>query len=104
VKADGIGMGLRRLFPRSTYTALPGPASEGTSGPEAIEPLAPAQLAEIQQAWVELALAAERPGSVSHFHACTRNGKSWQEDPASVRAVAALLRDHQSDEPTPGVQ
>jgi hypothetical protein len=97
-------MGLRRLFPGSTETALPGPASEGTSGPEASESMAPEQLAEFQQAWVELALAAERPGGVGHFHACTRNGKSWQDDPASVRAVAALLRDHQSDEPTPGIQ
>jgi hypothetical protein len=97
-------MGLRRLFPGNTETALPGPASEGTSGPEATEPLAPEQLAEIQEAWVRRAPAAERPGGASHFHACTRNGNSWQEDPASVRAVAALLRDHQSDEPTPGVQ
>jgi hypothetical protein len=97
-------MGLRRLFPGSTETALPGPASEGISGPKATEPLTPAQLAEIQETWVELALAAEKPGGSSHFHACTRNGNSWQEDPASVRAVAALLRDHQSDEPTPGVQ
>jgi hypothetical protein len=97
-------MGLRRLFPRNTETALPGPASEGTSGPEATGPLAPAQLAEIQEAWVELAPAAERPGGASHFRACTRNGNSWQDDPASVRAVAALLRDHQSDEPTPGIQ
>jgi hypothetical protein len=97
-------MGLRRLSPRNTETALPGPAPEGTSGPEATEPLTPEQLAEIQEAWVEHAPAAERPGSTSHFHACTRNGNSWQEDPASVRAVAALLRDHQSDEPTPGIQ
>jgi hypothetical protein len=70
----------------------------------ASEPLAPVQLAEFQEAWVELALAAERPGGAGHFHVCTRNGKSWQEEPTSVRAVAALLRDHQSDEPTPGVQ
>jgi hypothetical protein len=97
-------MGLRRLFPRSTETALPGPASEGTSGPGASEPPTPEQLAEFQEAWVRLALAAERPGGAGHFRACTRNGKSWQDDPASVRAVAALLRDHQSDEPTPSVQ
>jgi hypothetical protein len=97
-------MGLRRLFPGNTETALSGPASVGTSGPGATEPLTPEQLAEIQEAWVRLAPAAERPGSTSHFHACTRNGKSWQEDPASVRAVAALLRNHQSDEPTPGIQ
>jgi hypothetical protein len=97
-------MGLRRLFPRNTETALPGPAPEGTSGPEATEPPAPEQLAKFQEAWVELAPAAERPGGASHFRACPRNGKSWQDDPASVMAVAALLRDHQSDEPTPGVQ
>jgi hypothetical protein len=97
-------MGLRRLFPGNTETALPGPAPEGASGPEATESMAPEQLAEFREAWVQLALAAERPGGAGHFRACTRNGKSWEEDPASVRAVAALLRDHQSDEPTPGVQ
>jgi hypothetical protein len=70
-------MGLRRWFPGSTETALPGPAREGASGPEASEPLTPAQLAEFREAWVELALAAERPGGAGHFRACTRNGNSW---------------------------
>jgi hypothetical protein len=60
-------MGLRRLFPRSTETALPGPAPEGTIGPGATEPPTPAQLAKIQEACAELAPAAERPGGVSHF-------------------------------------
>ncbi|WP_427134892.1 hypothetical protein [Pseudarthrobacter sp. S9] len=29
---------------------------------------------------------------MSNLHACTRNGKSWEEDPGAVRAMAALLR------------
>jgi hypothetical protein len=92
-------MGLRRLFPRNTERPFPGPRRKAPTGPG---PLSPRHL----NSWQRFrrpgsnSLAAERPGGAGHFHACTRNGKSWQEDPASVRAVAALLRDHQSDEPT----
>jgi hypothetical protein len=90
--------------PGSTETAPSRARAGSTSGPKASETLAPVQLAEFQEAWVELALAAERPGGAGHFHVCTRIGKSWQEDLTSVWTVAALRRDHQSDEPTPGVQ
>lgn len=69
----------------------------GTAGSTAVidpavpEPLTPTQLAELQEAWADLAEAAKE-SAVKSFHACTRNGKPWQEDPASVRSMAAMLR------------
>jgi hypothetical protein len=56
------------------------------------EPLSREQLAELQEAWVELAEAA-KGSRVTSFHACTRTGRLWTEDPAAVRAVAATLRE-----------
>lgn len=56
------------------------------------EPLSPEQLAELQEAWFELTEAA-RVSKVTSFHACTRAGGPWTEDPAAVRAVAATLRE-----------
>jgi len=56
------------------------------------EPLSLEQLAELQEAWVELTEAA-RGSRVTSFHACTRAGRPWTEDPDAVRAVAATLRE-----------
>lgn len=61
------------------------------NGPEQREPLTPEQLTELQDAWAELAQAAEGSG-VTNMHACSRNGRPWQEDPAAVRGLAATLR------------
>jgi hypothetical protein len=55
------------------------------------EPPTPEQLAELQDAGAELAEAAKGPG-VKSFHACGRGGKPWQEDPAAVRSMTAMLR------------
>jgi hypothetical protein len=93
-------MGLRGLFRRSTETALPAPVPPGAGSPEAIDPLTAEQAAELQAAWDELARAVEGSG-VDSFNACTRTGRSWAEDPASVRAIAALLRDDRTDEAPP---
>lgn len=56
------------------------------------EPLSPELLEDLRCAWDELAEAAKASKVIS-FHACTRTGRSWTEDPAAVRAVAATLRE-----------
>jgi hypothetical protein len=86
-------MGLRSFFQRSPARAevsLPAAAVQIASIER--EPLSPEQLAELQEAWVELTEAA-RGSKVTSFHACTRAGGPWTEDPAAVRAVAATLRE-----------
>lgn len=83
-------MGLRSFFKRRPAIA-DGMAGSTAFGPAVPEPLTPAQLAELQEAWADLAEAA-KDSAVKSFHACTRNGKPWQEDPTSVRSMAAMLR------------
>jgi hypothetical protein len=82
-------MGHRRLFQRkrlSHTTCQPVPAA--AAGQE--EPLTAELQTELQAAWVELTEAA-RDSKVTIFHAYTRSGQPWTEDPAAVRAVAATL-------------
>ncbi|TNB67194.1 hypothetical protein FHJ30_20680 [Arthrobacter sp. BB-1] len=97
-------MGLRSLFGRrqrgSGAADAPIMASES---PAADEPFTPEQLAELQEAWAEFNEAAKGSGA-SSVHACTRNSKPWQEDAASVRSMAALLRRVRDEETTPGTQ
>jgi predicted DCC family thiol-disulfide oxidoreductase YuxK len=62
------------------------------NSPETLEPLTAEQLLELEEAWAELAKAAEA-SELENFHACTRNGRSWTENAAAVRAVAATLRE-----------
>jgi len=80
------------------------PAAEQTGAtpvmaPSEPEPLAPEQLAELQDAWAELASAAQGSG-VTGLHACSRNGRPWQEDPAAVRSLAAILRSAKAENAT----
>jgi hypothetical protein len=56
----------------------------------------PAQTEDLQKAWAELTEAAQG-SKVMSFHACTRTGTPWAQDPASVRAVAAILREFPAD-------
>lgn len=94
-------MGLRSFF-RRNRTATGGTAvSTAVVEPQAEEPLTPGQLAELQEAWAEFAEAAKASG-VNSVHGCTRNGKPWQEDPAAVRGMAALLRRVRDEDTTPG--
>jgi hypothetical protein len=58
--------------------------------PEARKPLTAEQLVKLEQAWADLAAAAEG-SAMTNFHTCTRTGRPWTEDPAAVRAVAATL-------------
>jgi hypothetical protein len=59
--------------------------------PKEQEPLTPEQAADLKAAWAELAEAAKE-SSATGFHACSRGGKPWQEDPAAIRTMAAILR------------
>ncbi|QSZ55693.1 hypothetical protein AYX19_21420 (plasmid) [Paenarthrobacter ureafaciens] len=59
--------------------------------PKEQEPLTPEQVADLKAAWAELAEAAKESAATG-FHACSRGSKPWQEDPAAVRSMAALLR------------
>ncbi|MGX9900787.1 hypothetical protein ACW0JT_14615 [Arthrobacter sp. SA17] len=54
------------------------------------EPLAPEFHTELQAAWAELTEAANA-SRVTTFHACTRTGRHWTEDPAAIRDIAATL-------------
>lgn len=88
-------MGLWSFFrprPAAARTATEVAGSE----PEAQEPLTAEQLAELQDAWAELANAVEGSG-VKNLHACSRNGKPWQEDPAAVRGLATILRNYKAE-------
>jgi hypothetical protein len=87
-------MGLRSLFKRPAATKAPTtPVPVATAGHD--ELLSPQLLEDLQAAWAELAEAA-KGSKVSNFHACTRSGRPWTEDPAAVRAVAATLREFPS--------
>lgn len=81
-------MGLWRFFKRRPAVGSAAPAPHGIEP----EPLPPEQLTELQGAWAELAEAAEGSG-VTGLHACSRNGRRWEEDPAAVRGLAATLRE-----------
>jgi hypothetical protein len=97
-------MGLRSFFRRGRTAA--GAATAGSTAvvePQAEEPLTPGELAELQGAWAELAEAAKGSGA-NRVHACTRNGKLWQRDPAAVRSMAALLRRVRDEDTTLGAE
>ena len=95
-------MGLRSLFGRrQKATARTVAAPTAVSEPATEEPLTPEELSELQEAWAEFAEAAKDSGAKS-VHACTRNGKPWQKDPAAVRSMAALLRRAREEDTTPG--
>jgi hypothetical protein len=93
-------MGLRSFFRGRTAAAGESAVSKTVIDPAAPEPLTPGALAELQEAWAEFAQAAEGTGATS-FHACSRNGKRWEEDPATVRALAATLRDIRAEDTPP---
>ncbi|MFF1253698.1 hypothetical protein ACFVYC_14540 [Pseudarthrobacter sp. NPDC058329] len=84
-------MGLRSFFGRRPAVAGETAVSTVVIDPAVPEPLTPEQFAELQDAWAELAEAAEGSG-VTGMHACSRNGRRWEEDPAAVRGLAAILR------------
>lgn len=97
-------MGLCSLFTRHRSTdRTTVSASVAAKNPEPQEPPTPEQLADLQDAWAELAEAARGSG-VKGFHACGRGGKPWQEDPAAVRSMATLFRRFQEENTTADVE
>ncbi len=56
------------------------------------KPLTPEQLADLNSAWGEFRHVAAEAG-VKSFHACSRDGGRWQDDPATVRAMTALIKE-----------
>ncbi|WP_197515877.1 hypothetical protein [Arthrobacter sp. U41] len=48
----------------------------------------------------ELAATQDAP-ELTNFHACTRTGRPWTEDPAAVRAVATTPREFPAPEYQP---
>jgi len=86
-------MGLWSWFaPRRTpATAAGRPSLAAAIEPKEQESVTPEQMADLKAAWAELAQAAKE-SAVTGFHACSRGTKPWQEDPAAVRGMAALLR------------
>ncbi|TNB69776.1 hypothetical protein FHJ30_17635 [Arthrobacter sp. BB-1] len=55
-------------------------------------PLTPAELADLEEAWVELRQASQEAG-VKSFRACTRDGSRWEDNPESVRAMTRMIKD-----------
>lgn len=92
-------MGLQSFFQRSRTRAEQSLPAAGRIGPEHGEQTTEKR-AELEQAWAELAQAAEGAG-VTSFHACTRNRTSWEENPAAVRALAATLKGYRADGAAP---
>ncbi|MEV8132764.1 MULTISPECIES: hypothetical protein [Pseudarthrobacter] len=85
-------MGLWSWFGRRKKTTGAGESGQVVAAaPEEQEPLSPEQVADLEAAWAELAEAAKE-SAVTGFRACSRGGKPWQEDPASVRSMVAMLR------------
>ena len=96
-------MGLWSFLTRRLAGAGTDDSTPVVIGPPARAPLTPEQLADLEQAWAELAQAAEGTGATG-LHACTRNGKPWEEDPVAVRALAATLRDMRDEDTASGSQ
>jgi hypothetical protein len=86
-------MGLWSWFARlrKPATGAGRPALAAAMKPKEQEPLTPERVADLKAAWAELADAAKESAATG-FHACSRGGKPWQEDPAAIRSMAALLR------------
>jgi hypothetical protein len=93
-------MGLRSIFRKRPATTGTADSTPAAGGPETREPLTAEQLRGLEEAWAELA-AAQEASELTNFHACTRSGRSWTEDLAAVRAVAATLREFPAAEARP---
>lgn len=84
-------MGLREFFGRrrKPTAAESFPAASATETQRA--PLTPAQLADLEEAWVELRQASQEAG-VKSLRACTRDGSRWEDNPDSVRAMTRMIK------------
>jgi len=70
------------------------PAEPLAATDAAVEPalLSPAERADLEAAWDELNQALGE-SNVTSLRACSRNGHHWSDNPESVRAIAATIRD-----------
>ena len=95
-------VGLRSFFTRHrTPTTVPAPTPiPGAAKSPARAPLSPEELAELDAARKEFLQTAEQAG-VKSVHGCSRDGRRWEDDPRTVRAVAAIIRDLHLDKDTP---
>lgn len=93
-------MGLRSLFQRKAVTTAPAATSPEANAAQD-DPLSPELPEDLRCAWDELAEAAKN-SRVTNFHASTRTGRPWTEDPTAVRAIAATLREFPERDSRPG--
>ncbi|MCB5275500.1 hypothetical protein BJG92_03051 [Arthrobacter sp. SO5] len=93
-------MGLWSFFRKRPRAAGTLKSSPEAGALEMREPPTTEQLMDLDEAWAELA-AAQEASELTNFHACTRTGQPWTEDPAAVRAVAATLREFPAAEAQP---
>ncbi|WP_420181247.1 hypothetical protein [Paenarthrobacter sp. TA1.8] len=86
-------MGLRNILNRvRRASAAQAPAAVVRAPmPEERKPLTPAELADVEEALVELRQAMDE-SRVTSFRACGRGGRHWSEDPDAMRAMAATFR------------
>ena len=91
-------MGIRNFLNRRNLPAeVDHPAAvvpDPSTGPEpasAVE-LTTEQLADLEAARAELLDLAAEVG-VKSLTACPRDGSRWQDDPAAIRRITAVLRD-----------
>ncbi|BCW86481.1 hypothetical protein NicSoilE8_41540 (plasmid) [Arthrobacter sp. NicSoilE8] len=95
-------VGLRSFFTRHrTPTTVPAPAQvPGAVKGQERTPLSPEELAELDAARKEFLHTAEQAG-VKSVHGCSRDGRRWEDDPQTVRAMAAIIRNLHLDKDTP---
>ena len=87
-------LGLRDLFTRRRTANVPAAAPFVPEPTEPEQPT-PAQVADLEAAWAELRHVVEETGATS-LRACTRDGSSWETNPAAVRAITAAIRSVQN--------
>lgn len=85
-------MGIRNWILRHRRPAAVESSTGAATAPVERKPLAPEQLADLEQAWAELRRAIKESG-VTSFHVCTRDGSRWEQNANSVRLMAKTLSD-----------
>lgn len=90
-------MGLRNFLNRRNRPVEAGPPHASAAATASEPPLAPGQLADLDAARVELLQLAAEVG-VKSLSACPRDGSRWQDDPATIRSITALLREARLEE------
>ncbi|MFE4080441.1 hypothetical protein [Paenarthrobacter sp. YIM B13468] len=96
-------MGLLNFLNRRSLPTVVAPpsavgqdASTGQEPKPAAEPV-PGQLADLEAARTELLQLAAAVG-VESLNACPRDGSRWQDDPATIRAITAVIREAHLEE------